>query len=165
MDAAYSPAKAPSHHRPAVAFLQDVLATYHAHFWLFLKFVVPAAIFGYCAVILAGGKAQDILSSLPRGPRISEHWAEILAALFLRFGGFLVSWVILLLRFRRHFGCGKRDRTRSCALVGTSSAGSPRPAPAVPQHCTGAVRAGFSSVQHRSSTGGRVAMYGELPPW
>jgi len=97
--AAYSPATAPSYHRPAVAFLQDVLATYHAHFWLFLKFVVPAAIFGYCAVILAGGKAQDIFSSLPRGPGISEHWAEILAALFLRFGGFLVSWVIYCFAF------------------------------------------------------------------
>ncbi len=99
MDSVFSPATAPSCDRSAFAFLQDVLTTYHAHFWLFVKFVVPAAIFGYSAVIFFGGKAQDILSSLPHGPEMSRHWMEIFAAGFLRFGGFLVSWVVYCFAF------------------------------------------------------------------
>jgi hypothetical protein len=99
MGSAYSPATATSYDQSAFAFLQNVLVTYHAHFWLFLKFVVPAAIFGYCAMAFLGGKAQDIVSSLPHGPERIRHSAELLAAFFLRFGGFIVSWVLYCFAF------------------------------------------------------------------
>jgi len=99
MDSAYSSATAPSYNRPALVFLQDVLTTYHAHFWLFVKFVAPAAIFGYSAMIFFGGKAQDILSSLPHGREIAQHPVQILVAGFFRFSGFLVSWVVYCFAF------------------------------------------------------------------
>ena len=99
MGSAYSPAAGSSYHRPALAFLQDVLVAYHAHFWLFVKLVVPAAIFGYSAVIFFGARARDIISPLPLGPEILQHRMEILAAGFLRSFGFLVSWVLYCFAF------------------------------------------------------------------
>ena len=80
-------------------FFGEILGMYRQHFILFIRFLVPATIFGYIAVISAGDKAQEIVRRLPQGPAMLEHHVELIESFLIRFAGWMVSWVVYCFAF------------------------------------------------------------------
>jgi hypothetical protein len=84
---------------PRVSFVRDVARLYHHDGWLFLKMLLPAAIFGYFAIYLCEARANEIASTLPHGPARRYHIAEMLEMAAFRFGGFVVDWMFYSFAF------------------------------------------------------------------
>src|SRR5450759_450076 len=82
----------------SLAFVRDVASLYHRNTWLFLKLLLPAALFGYLAVFLSTQKADDILRYISRGA-ILNHMTEVLESDAFRIGGFLLDWLIYCFAF------------------------------------------------------------------
>lgn len=79
-------------------FVRDVASLYHRNAWLFLKLLLPAALFGYLAVFLSTQKADDILRYIPRGA-ILNHMSEVLESDAFRIGGLLLNWLLYCFAF------------------------------------------------------------------
>ena len=78
---------------PPLPFVREVASLYHRNAWLFLKMLLPAAIFGCCALILCTNRADEISRQLPRGLAILDHKTDVMEAAAFRYGGFLADWV------------------------------------------------------------------------
>jgi hypothetical protein len=84
---------------PPLVFVREVASLYHRNAWLFLKMLLPAALFGYCALILCTNRASEIYRQLPRGFAILEHKTQVLESTAFRLGGFLADWVFYCFAF------------------------------------------------------------------
>jgi hypothetical protein len=80
-------------------FVREVASLYHRNAWLFLTMLLPAAVFGYLAVLGATERANDILRYLPHGPERMRHIPELLESAAFRVGGFLLDWLLYLFAF------------------------------------------------------------------
>jgi hypothetical protein len=81
-----------------LAFARDVASLYHRNAWLFLKLLLPAALFGYLVVFLSAQKADEILRYIPRGA-IVNHMSEVLESDAFRIGGLLLNWLLYCFAF------------------------------------------------------------------
>jgi len=72
-------------------FIAEVLKTFHARFWVFVRLVAPAVVIGYVTVHWSGKEIREIVSHMryPAEPSL----AELVRMSCFRFGGFVVSWV------------------------------------------------------------------------
>ncbi len=83
----------------SVQFVREVASLYHRNAWLFLKMLLPAAIFGYMALLLCTNRANEIGEHLPRGLAILEHKVELAEMTAYRWGGFAADWVLYCFAF------------------------------------------------------------------
>jgi hypothetical protein len=83
---------------PVGRFFHDVLGIYHRHFWLFMRFLLPATVFGYVAVVATGDKAQEVIQRL-HGPGMVQHAAELLEPFLIRLVGWMLSWIVYCFAF------------------------------------------------------------------
>jgi len=80
-------------------FVEELLGVYRAHFWLFIKLVVPSVVVGYIAVQTGRNEARDIARHLPRGFSMLGHQTEILEIWLANLAGYLVSWIAFSFSF------------------------------------------------------------------
>jgi hypothetical protein len=80
-------------------FVREVASLYHRNAWLFLKMLLPAAIFGYMALFLCTNRANEIGEHLPRGLAILEHKVELAEMTAYRWGGFVADWIFYCFAF------------------------------------------------------------------
>lgn len=80
-------------------FVREVASLYHRNAWLFLKMLLPAAIFGYFALYLCLSRANEIERRLPHGIQALQHKPELMEAKAFRFAGFTADWIFYCFAF------------------------------------------------------------------
>jgi hypothetical protein len=84
---------------PKLSFIRDVASLYHRNTWLFLKMLLPAAIFGYLTLYLCTTRANEIGLALPRGLAILDHKTELFEMTAYRWAGFVADWMFYSFAF------------------------------------------------------------------
>jgi hypothetical protein len=80
-------------------FVEEVLRTYHEHFWLFFRITLPAVVISTFAVIASRNEAREILRHLPRGIELLAYRGEILEIWLIDLCAYVVSWMAFSFSF------------------------------------------------------------------
>src|SRR4029077_377128 len=80
-------------------FVEEVLRTYHTHFWLFFKITAPAVIISTIAIITGRNEGQEIARHLPRGLELLAYRTEMFEMWLANFSAWLVSWMAFSFAF------------------------------------------------------------------
>lgn len=79
---------------PTLAFVRQVASVYHQNAWLFLKILLPAALFGWLVLTVSYQQAVEIQRHLPHGPEILHHQRELSEMWLFRWSGFAIDWLL-----------------------------------------------------------------------
>jgi hypothetical protein len=80
-------------------FVEEVLRTYHEHFWLFFRITLPAVVVSTFVFITRSNETREIAKRLPRGIELLAYRTDILEIWLINVSAFLISWMVFSFSF------------------------------------------------------------------